>query len=86
LSAYGTPSRRAEFGLEDDFALLGGFIAGPATLAEFAKNAPVNTDEVEEPLLKVLRISPDFRPAYDPLLRRALAALANEGPLDADLP
>jgi spermidine synthase len=27
---------------------------------------------VREPLLSVLRISPDFRPAYDPLLRMAV--------------
>ena len=27
--------------------------------------------QVREPLLSVLRISPDFRPAYDPLLRMA---------------
>jgi spermidine synthase len=32
--------------------------------------------QVREPLLSVLRISPDFRPAYDPLLRMA-AALMN---------
>ena len=30
--------------------------------------------QVREPLLAVLRISPDFRPAYDPLLRLASAA------------
>ncbi len=29
-------------------------------------------DQVREPLLAVLRISPDFRPAYDPLLRMAV--------------
>ena len=29
--------------------------------------------QVREPLLGVLRISPDFRPAYDPLLRMANA-------------
>ena len=29
--------------------------------------------QVREPLLDVLRISPDFRPAYDPLLRMATA-------------
>ncbi len=29
--------------------------------------------QVREPLLSVLRISPDFRPAYDPLLRIAIA-------------
>jgi spermidine synthase len=28
---------------------------------------------VREPLLGVLRISPDFKPAYDPLLRMANA-------------
>jgi spermidine synthase len=30
-------------------------------------------EQVREPLLSVLRISPDFRPAYDPLLRMASA-------------
>ena len=29
--------------------------------------------QVQEPLLSVLHISPDFRPAYDPLLRMAVA-------------
>jgi spermidine synthase len=29
--------------------------------------------QVREPLLAVLRISPDFRPAYDPLLRMGIA-------------
>ena len=29
--------------------------------------------QVREPLLSTLRISPDFRPAYDPLLQMALA-------------
>ena len=29
--------------------------------------------QVREPLLSVLRISPDFRPAYDPLLSMAMA-------------
>lgn len=142
----------AAFGLDDEFAVLGGFIAGPRALARFAGNAPLNTDDrpvvayraprttyaadslprdrliallreveirpdelvaapqdevwpsrlaaywvardrfieagrevrptadvrrmlaqVREPLLSVLRISPDFRPAYDPLLRMATA-------------
>jgi spermidine synthase len=35
--------------------------------------------QVREPLLEVLRISPDFRPAYDPLLRLA-GALARSDP------
>lgn len=144
----------AAFGIEDEFALLGSFVAGPNALARFAGSAAANTDDhpvvayhaprityapeslprerltgliqalaiepseiidsstntawkqrlaaywlarnryievgrnvrpsanvtdmlaqVREPLLSVLRISPDFRPAYDPLLRMA-AALA----------
>ena len=35
--------------------------------------------QVREPLLAVLRSSPDFRPAYDPLLRMA-GALARSDP------
>ncbi len=35
--------------------------------------------QVHEPLLSVLRISPEFRPAYDPLLRMA-RALSQENP------
>ncbi len=31
-----------------------------------------------EPLLRVLRESPDFRPAYDPLLRLAMAIAASD--------
>jgi spermidine synthase len=144
--------RLGDFGLADEFALLGGFIAGPAALARFSLGAPMNTDDrpvvayqapqvtyapdslprdrllallrqmqldpgelvepgpdiawthrlaaywrarnrfievgqevkassdlhvmlsqVREPLLSVLQISPDFRPAYDPLLRMATA-------------
>ena len=38
--------------------------------------------QVREPLLDVLRISPDFRPAYDPLLRMAVA-LADSDPTSA---
>jgi spermidine synthase len=152
LANAGTPRRPAEFGVTDDLALLGNFIAGPRSLARFAGDAPLNTDDhpivayraprityapnslprdrlmtllrevaispdellagrqdtawasrlsaywkarnrfievgrdvqptqdvtrmlaqVREPLLSVLRISPDFRPAYDPLLRMATA-------------
>lgn len=138
------------FGITDDLALLGSFIAGPRALAQFAGTAPLNTDDrpivayrapnityspasaprdrllelldevaitpgelltdaalsstrlaaywtarnrflhagrhvrpasdvhemlaqVREPLLATLRLSPDFRPAYDPLLMMATA-------------
>ncbi len=143
------PSR---FGLVDEYAVLGSFVAGPASLARFAGPAPINSDDapvvvysaprltyardslprdrlllllrelritpdeildaasdrtgadrlaaywtarnrfieagrdvqvssdvrqmlaqVRGPLLDVLHISPDFRPAYDPLLRMAIA-------------
>jgi spermidine synthase len=142
----------ADFGVEDEFALLGSFVAGAEALARFAGGAPLNTDDhpvvayraprvtyapdsrprerlgallrqltldpddvvapgteagwsrrlaayalarnrfietgrdvrpvadvramlaqVGDPLLAVLRESPDFRPAYDPLLRMAVA-------------
>jgi spermidine synthase len=34
--------------------------------------------QVREPLLSVLRLSPEFRPAYDPLLRMAIALAASD--------
>lgn len=139
----------AGLGLEDEYALLGGFVAGPVALARFAEPAPLNTEnhpvvsyaaprvtyapdsnpaerlmsllgelsldpgelfeppdpawerrlaaywtarnrylaagrgvrpserveamlaQVQGPLLGVLQASPDFRPAYDPLLAMA---------------
>ena len=154
------PQTLADYGLADEFALLGGFVAGPQALARFAGSAAPNTDDrpvvaylapritytpdaaprqrlvsllaalqlqpaellqaglasapvglqdslaaqrlaaywrardqfilagmavrptadpqamlrqVREPLLATLRTSPDFRPAYDPLLRLASA-------------
>lgn len=151
LSGAALPQRLAEFGIADEFALLGGFVAGPRALVRFAGDAALNTDDrpvvayraprityapdsapaerllkllpqfkiepaelvdaaldgawlqrqaaywaardrfveagrsvrpsgdvksmlsqVREPLLSVLRVSPDFRPAYDPLLRMAV--------------
>lgn len=148
-----------DFGLVDEWALLGSFVAGPAALARFAAGAPLNTDDhpvvsylapratyapeatpaerltvllrqwtvgahellapaadglpaarlngyfqarqqyllagvgvrpvadparmlaqVREPLLAALRLSPDFRPAYEPLLRLALALRASDPP------
>ena len=151
----------AAFGLNDEFAVLGSFVAGPRSLARFAGNSPANSDDrpvvaymaprityapdslprdrlfallaelaiapaellagqtdaamsqriaaywaartrflevgrnvrnsgdvqrmlaqVREPLLAVLRLSPDFRPAYDPLLRMA-AVLARSNAPDA---
>jgi spermidine synthase len=151
------PQPPSRFGLHDEWALLGSFVAGPRALAHFAGDAPVNTDDhpvvsyraprvtyapdsrpaerliellqafaltpdevlpsdasaamrarlaaywrardrfldigrrvqptsdarrmltqVREPLLEVLRLSPDFRPAYDPLVRLAAALAASD--------
>jgi spermidine synthase len=36
--------------------------------------------QVREPLLSVLRTSPDFRPAYDPLMRMAMALSQTDAP------
>ena len=152
------PISPAEFGIEDEFALLGSFVAGPESLARFAGPVPANTDDhplvayraprityapdsqprdrllallaevevapleviaqsadetlphrlaaywqarnrfvqagravkpsadvrvmlaqVREPLMSVLRVSPDFRPAYDPLLQMAAALAQTDG-------
>jgi spermidine synthase len=150
LATTALPKSPADFGIEDEFALFGSFVAGPKALAHFAGSAAANTYDhpivayraprityapesrprdrliallhelsieplelidatadvawtrrmvaywaarsryieagrgvrpsanvqdmlfqVREPLLSVLRISPDFRPAYDPLVRMA---------------
>jgi spermidine synthase len=152
MAGVAMPRSPVEFGITDELALLGSFIAGPRALARFAGDAPLNTDDhpvvayraprityvpdslprdrliallreveispdelvaaphdsawpprlaaywaarnrfieagrdvqptsdvrrmlaqVREPLLSVLHISPEFRPAYDPLLRMATA-------------
>jgi spermidine synthase len=155
LSTQPLASRAASFGVVDELALLGSFIADSNALHDFAGAAPLNTDDhpiviyqaprvtyepdsqprdrliellqlldidagewlsasdktqrarltaywsarnrfievgrdvrpsadvqlmlqqVREPLLDIVRISPDFRPAYDPLLQmaRALATI-----------
>ncbi|WP_425260609.1 spermidine synthase [Rubrivivax sp. RP6-9] len=41
----GQPDGPAGFGLGDPLALLGSFVAGPASLARFAAGAPLNTDD-----------------------------------------
>ena len=158
--AHATP-RPDAFGVDDEYALLGSFVAGPHALAAFAEGAAPNTDDrpvvayraprityapetlpherliallrdwsvergellapsvspelerrlaayraarlpylvlgtrtrpsadveamlaqVREPLLAVLRISPDFRPAFDPLLRMS-RALETQNPAAA---
>jgi spermidine synthase len=161
LSRATTSPSPSDLGIADDLALFGSFVAGPASLAEFARGAPLNTDDhpivayraprityvpdsqprdrlisllrqleinpaevvaphdsawdarlaaywtardrfievgrdvqpasdvrrmlaqVRKPLLAVLKVSPDFRPAYDPLLQMA-AALAQVDAIQAE--
>lgn len=164
LSAVALPSRVAGLGFEDEYAVLGSFVAGPAALRRLAEGAPANTDDhpfvayrapsityapdskpgerliallhelslqpreliedtadeglsrrlaaywaardrfiesgrdvhpaasvedmlaqVRGPLLDVLRISPDFRPAYDPLLGMAKALAGSDAPSAREL-
>ena len=158
LTHLAAPERLAGLGLEDELAVLGSAIAGPAALSRFAAGAVANTDDhpivaytapratyapestprdrliallhelsiapadlvlpadptwlprlaayaaardrfiksgrgvrpsadvremlaqVRGPLLAVLRISPDFRPAYDPLLAMANALAREDAP------
>nr|WP_316639684.1 fused MFS/spermidine synthase [uncultured Roseateles sp.] len=159
LAASALPDGPAGFGIDDEYALLGSFVAGPTALLRFAGNAPANTDDrpvvayraprityapdsaprdrlmallnvlsveaaevlvpsmdsapterlsaywtarqrfleagqhvrpsadvhdmlsqVRAPLLGVLRTSPDFRPAYDPLLRMAATLARTDRP------
>jgi spermidine synthase len=161
LAGTALPQHLADFGLADEWALFGGFVAGPQSLARWSAGAALNTDDrpvvayraprityapdslprdrlkallghvgiaptdllgadgdpagrqrlaaywsarddfiaigqqvrpsddvrqllvqVRDPLLSVLRTSPDFRPAYDPLLRMA-GALGRSDPVAA---
>lgn len=162
--AAATATSPARYGIEDAYALLGSFIAGPAALRDFAGTAAANSDDrpvvayraprllyapdsrprdrliallaalsiapdqvlaagsdasqarrlaaywqardrfivlgrdvqpsgdvdallarIGGPLLGLLRASPDFRPAYDPLLQMAAALAASDAPQAAAL-
>jgi spermidine synthase len=64
----------ADIGIEDEFALLGGFVGGSATLRRFAGGAPLNTDD--HPVVAYL--APRITYAPDSLPRERLAALLRE--------
>jgi spermidine synthase len=159
LASVALPKRLADIGIEDEFAVLGSFVAGPQALKRFAGSTAANTDDhpvvayraprityavnslprdrliallrelsiepaeliapmpdktwarrlaaywvarnrfiesgrdvrpspdvqdmlaqVREPLLSVLHISPDFRPAYDPLVLMATTLAQTDAP------
>ncbi|MEZ5579131.1 MAG: fused MFS/spermidine synthase [Candidatus Competibacteraceae bacterium] len=69
-----------EFGIADEFALLGSFIAGPRALARFAGNAPLNTDD--HPVVAYL--APRIAYTSDSLPRDRLIALLREVEISPD--
>ena len=74
------PQDLADYGLADDFALLGSFIAGPVALRRFAADAPLNTDDHTVVAYTAPRITyaPDSQPGD-----RLLAMLNELGELGA---
>ncbi len=74
LASAAVPGPAAAFGIDDDLALLGSFIAGPGSLAKFSAGAPLNTDDHPVVAYQAPRITyaPDSRP------RDRLAALLRE--------
>ncbi len=64
----------ADLGVADEFALLGSFVAGPASLARFAAAAPLNTDD--RPV--VAYRAPRVTYAPDSSARERLLALLGE--------
>jgi spermidine synthase len=51
-------------GLDDDFALLGTFVAGPAALEHFGEGAPLNTDD--RPIVAYLAPRITYEPTTEP--------------------
>jgi spermidine synthase len=80
IRSVALPQPPAEFGLGDEFAVLGSFIAGPAALARFAGNAAFNTDD--HPV--VAYRAPRITYAPDSLPRDRLLALLSDVDLSPD--
>ncbi len=57
LATADLPRKPADFGLPDELALLGSFIAGPRALARFAGDAPLNTDDRQVVAYRAPRIT-----------------------------
>ena len=74
LASAKFPRPLEQFGLSDDLALLGSFIAGPESLAEFAGDAPLNTDD--HPVVTYL--APRITYAPDSLPRDRLLELLDQ--------
>jgi spermidine synthase len=67
LSAPQGAARRAELGFNDEFAVLGSLVAGPAALTRFAGSAPANTDD--RPLVAHLAPLATYAPEAAPAQR-----------------
>ncbi|HKA40085.1 MAG TPA: fused MFS/spermidine synthase, partial [Burkholderiales bacterium] len=80
LAGIAMPRSLAEFGIQDDLALLGTFIAGPRALARFAGDAPLNTDD--RPV--VAYNAPRITYVPDSLPRDRLIALLREFEISPD--
>ncbi len=80
LASAAWPTPPSAFGIEDEFALFGGFVAGPQALSTFAGRAPENTDDHPIVAYRAPRITyaPDSQP------RTRLLALLGELPLGTD--
>ncbi len=74
LASAAWPTPPSAFGIEDEFALFGGFVAGPQALSTFAGRAPENTDD--HPL--VAYHAPRITYAPDSQPRARLLALLGE--------
>lgn len=75
------PHPPAQFGLHDEWAVLGSFIAGPQALVRLAGGAPINTDDHPVVSYRAPRITyaPDSRPAERLIeLLRTLGAAPDE--------
>jgi spermidine synthase len=72
LASHDAPAREVDLG--DELALLGSFIAGPASLVEFSAGAPLNTDD--HPIVAYLAPRITYKPSSTP--RERLLALLGQ--------
>jgi spermidine synthase len=80
LAGIRMPHSPSEFGITDDLALLGSFVAGPHSLAAFAGPAPLNTDD--HPV--VIYSAPRITYAPDSLPRDRLIELLHAVDIEPD--
>ena len=80
LATTRLPQDLADFGIPDEFALLGGFVAGPSALKRFAGDAAANTDD--RPVVGYR--APRITYAPDSLPQDRLFALLRELALEPD--